>query len=75
MEVALYDIATGKQLISCESAANFGVESSDASQEKWRKSTDIPFERRFTNVSNLLHRAMTRYKGGEYPDVISQVRA
>lgn len=37
LKVALYDIATDKQLISCESAANFGVESRDASQEKMEK--------------------------------------
>ena len=37
MEVILYDSATDKQLISCESMADFGVESRDANQEKMEK--------------------------------------
>jgi len=37
MEVTLYDLATDKQLISCESTADFGVESRDANQEKMEK--------------------------------------
>lgn len=37
MEITLYDLATHKQLISCESMADFGVESRDANQEKMEK--------------------------------------
>ncbi|PSL33698.1 hypothetical protein [Dyadobacter jiangsuensis] len=37
MEVVLYDLATQKQLVSCESLADFGVESMDADQEKMEK--------------------------------------
>jgi hypothetical protein len=37
MEVILYDLATDKQLVSCESMADFGVESRDADQEKMEK--------------------------------------
>ena len=37
MEVTLYDLATDKRLISCESMAEFGVESIDADQEKMEK--------------------------------------
>jgi hypothetical protein len=37
MEITLYDLATNKQLISCESMADFGVESRDADQEKMEK--------------------------------------
>jgi hypothetical protein len=37
MEVTLYDLATDKQLVSCESMADFGVESRDANQEKMEK--------------------------------------
>ena len=37
MEVILYDVATNEQLISCESTADFGVESRDADQEKMEK--------------------------------------
>jgi hypothetical protein len=37
MEVTLYDLATDKQLVSCESTGDFGVESRDADQEKMEK--------------------------------------
>lgn len=37
MEIDLYDLATDKQLISCESMAEFGVQSIDADQEKMEK--------------------------------------
>jgi hypothetical protein len=37
LEVILYDLATDKELISCVSTSDFGVESRDASQEKMEK--------------------------------------
>jgi hypothetical protein len=37
LEVSLYDLSTGKLLISCESTGTFGIESKDANQVKMEK--------------------------------------